>query len=103
MLVEFISFIKKLVGHSALKAVYSGDYDIYNETDLIGSNNSILRPDRLCLKPNEAVVIDYKTGSIMESHKGQVLTYLNMVKSMGYANVKGFLVYLNETLQVIKV
>ena len=99
----FISFLDKLVSHSTLKPFYSSDYTVYNETDLIGHNNRILRPDRLCIKLDEAVVIDYKTGAIRESHKGQVQTYLNMVKTMGYKNVNGFLVYTNETIQVIEV
>ena len=99
----FNSLLNTLISHPTLKPFFSGNYQIYNETDLIGPDNSILRPDRLCIKENEAVIIDYKTGSILESHKTQVRTYLNMVSAMGYNKVMGFLVYTNDSLQVIEV
>lgn len=72
---------------------FNKDYKIVNEAELLLPGGSILRPDRLMLHENKAVVIDYKTGVEEEHHSGQVLQYADVLKQMGYTETKMFLVY----------
>ncbi|MBL0339474.1 MAG: UvrD-helicase domain-containing protein [Bacteroidetes bacterium] len=66
-----------------------------NETDLLLEDGSVLRPDRLILKQNEAIIIDYKTGAEEKFHPKQVQQYAGVLKRMGYSKVKMILVYLS--------
>ncbi len=55
------------------------------------------RPDRVVWTPDRGViVIDYKTGEKqLNTHKTQVVEYINLLKSMGFDNVTGYLWYLS--------
>ncbi len=58
------------------------------------------RPDRVVLLDGETFVIDYKTGHPSEKAKAkyeaQVQRYVELLRQMGYPNVHGDLLYLNE-------
>ena len=51
------------------------------------------RPDRVMTRGNEAVIIDYKFGKELKSHKEQVEEYVKALKAMGYDTVKGYVWY----------
>ena len=52
------------------------------------------RPDRVILEKNKAIVVDYKTGQKMASHREQILTYGRLLKEMGYDPVEMVLLYI---------
>ncbi len=64
-----------------------------NEAELLLPDGSLLRPDRLILTGNKAVVIDYKTGAEESYHAEQVQQYASVLEKMGYKETKLFLVY----------
>jgi CRISPR/Cas system-associated exonuclease Cas4 (RecB family) len=45
------------------------------------------------IKDDTAVVVDYKFGRENDNYKEQVKGYMNLLKEIGYAKVKGFLWY----------
>lgn len=49
------------------------------------------RPDRVMSRNGETIVIDYKTGRYLNKYDKQVRQYVEAIRSMGYANVRGFL------------
>lgn len=51
------------------------------------------RPDRVIIKDNETIVIDYKSGQENPNHKKQVSWYMTLLKRMGYKNIKGYVWY----------
>ena len=53
------------------------------------------RPDRVMIRGNEAVVVDYKFGREAESHKVQIRHYMEMLNNMGYTSVKGYVWYVS--------
>ena len=59
-------------------------------------NGKELRPDRIVFMDGETWVVDYKTGTVRESHKAQVQEYCAAMEAMGYPSVKGYLLYLND-------
>lgn len=75
---------------------FSEDLVIKNEMDIIDPNGKVMRPDRVVINGNEAVVIDFKTGIEREDHKKQVRSYQGLLRDMGYEKVTGFLLYINE-------
>ena len=64
-----------------------------NESEILLPDGKIFRPDRLLLKHNEAIVIDYKTGDEDASHALQVKKYAAVLQQMGYSKTSLFLVY----------
>lgn len=74
---------------------YSGEYCILNEVQILQPKGTFSRPDRVMIKEDEVVVIDYKFGE-KEDRKyiRQVKYYTDQVRKMGYDNVKGYICYI---------
>ena len=78
---------------------YDGSWQLYNECEIIWMTENGLqqrRPDRVMLRGNEMIVVDFKFGKPKASYHRQVETYVNLLRQMGYANVNGYLWYVNE-------
>jgi ATP-dependent exoDNAse (exonuclease V) beta subunit len=86
-----------------VKAWFSGEWKILTETEFILPEGTIKRPDRVLVKDDRAVVIDYKFGKEMEpSHQQQVDSYRRLLLMMGYKHVEAWLWYviLNKIVQL---
>lgn len=54
------------------------------------------RPDRIMLSENETVLVDFKFGTLKkESYKIQVKDYMQLLETMKYPNIKGFVWYVD--------
>lgn len=75
---------------------YSDEYRILNEVEILQPKGSFIRPDRVMLKNDEVIVIDYKFGE-KEDNKyiKQVKYYATQIKKMGYEKVKGYICYVS--------
>ena len=81
---------------------FSDEYTVLNECTILTPDGHEKRPDRVLVKGTEAIVIDYKFGSYSEEdtvtdkkYKKQVSRYMQLLTSMGFTNVKGYLWYLS--------
>lgn len=100
--------IKKLVetalSNPKAQRWFSGEYKLYNECTILVSNNEekSRRPDRVMIKDNEAIVVDYKFAREDTEHDAQVKRYMELLSQMGYTDVKGYLwyIYKNELKEV---
>ncbi|MBT8274362.1 MAG: UvrD-helicase domain-containing protein, partial [Bacteroidia bacterium] len=93
--------VLSIINHPKLSSYFSHDSLIYNERDIIQKDGSILRPDRVVINSqNEAVIIDYKSGQIKESHKNQMSVYKSALKDQGFQVLKTILVYVNEEIHL---
>ena len=62
-----------------------------------------LRPDRVMIKGNRAVVVDYKFGNITsKSHIRQVKEYMSLIEKMGYTEIEGYVWYLTRS-EIVKI
>lgn len=70
---------------------------VRNENDIIGNHIvGTRRPDRVMIKKDKAVVVDYKFGGEkLQSHHRQVANYINLLKEMGYSQIEGYIWYLS--------
>ena len=77
---------------------------IHSERDIITEGGHLRRPDRVMTDGNHrAVVVDYKFGAFRRAgYQTQVQEYMNLLRSMGYTEVEGYLwfVELGEVEQV---
>lgn len=66
---------------------------VMNEVELIDSDGSIFRPDRVIKTGESVIVVDYKFGEHDNRYLRQVRKYADIWKRMGYWNVSAFLWY----------
>lgn len=86
--------LEKLILDDEYAPYFQNHLNVLNETSIISTDGSILRPDRVIFMDDQVVVIDYKTGSPSEKHQEQIDLYCTKLKEMGYESVKGKLLYL---------
>jgi ATP-dependent exoDNAse (exonuclease V) beta subunit len=84
----------KLITDIEYASYFRNDLSVLNETGIISTDGSLLRPDRVIFMEDHVVVIDYKTGSPLPKHQEQIDLYCSKLKQMGHSNVVGKLVYL---------
>lgn len=93
--------IPAILAHPLLKEYYHQEVSSKNEQELLDTDGSILRPDRLVFSENGITIIDYKTGKFVEPHKKQLEKYAHILQNMGYVVLKRILVYIEEDIKPI--
>ena len=68
---------------------------VRRENNIIVPARGMLRPDRVMIRGRQAVV-DYKFGEAKSSYAKQVAEYANMLRSMGYDDVLGYIWYVKS-------
>jgi ATP-dependent exoDNAse (exonuclease V) beta subunit len=91
--------IIEIVSHPELSEFFKKDWEVHNEIE-ITNNGNVLRPDRICLKGQNAVIIDYKTGAEKESHLSQLTTYKAALEAMGFSVKTCILVYIRKIIYI---
>ncbi|MFP4096037.1 MAG: UvrD-helicase domain-containing protein [Cyclobacteriaceae bacterium] len=91
--------LSQLLQDASIAPWFSRDWpEVLNEQPIQDSEGNIFRPDRILLKDKQAIVIDYKTGKKSDRHRKQVQNYMRLLQELGYDEVQGYLLYLeNET------
>ncbi len=90
-----------------VKDWFSDGWTVLNECSILSLEDGKMvehRPDRVLYNGEETIVIDFKFGKMKTGHHDQVKGYINLLREMGYANVKGYLwyVYPNKIVEVEK-
>ena len=78
---------------------YSGKWTLFNECAIIYKEKGVLqtrRPDRVMMKDNQVVVVDFKFGKENPKYNKQVKGYMQLLTKMGYKNITGYLWYVDE-------
>lgn len=80
--------------HPQLAQWFKGDYQHWNERSIILPSGRTLRPDKVLIRPDETIVLDFKfTQHEDEAHLRQVADYQLVLREMGMPNVKGYVYY----------
>ncbi|MDG1775873.1 MAG: UvrD-helicase domain-containing protein [Crocinitomicaceae bacterium] len=82
-----------LFENNEYEALFKGATRILNEQAFIVNETTVLRPDKIILKLDETIIIDYKTGVPKPEDEKQVREYRLTLADMDYPNVKGYLFY----------
>ena len=103
--IEYIDKTKIILNglqeNKSLSFIYDSNQIIYNEREFRSSESEILRLDRLIIKDNQAIIIDYKTSKGHDDIS-QVSNYLSNINMCGFNKVTAFLLYVSsqELLEV---
>ena len=93
--------INVIINTPEVNPYFTNQYTIYNERDIITKTGNIVRPDRLAIKDNEAVIIDYKTGLPNPKYQQQLEEYSDILKEMNFTVKKKILIYVNDTIKIV--
>lgn len=96
--------LERALANSKAESWFNGTYKLFNERSILvaGREESSRRPDRVMIKGDTAIVVDYKFAHEDNEHSKQVKDYMELLREIGYRNVSGYLwyVYKNEIKQL---
>ena len=95
----YAKMFKKIVEHPKLSTYFSKKYSVLNEQTILLNQAQILRPDRIVINEQEAVVLDYKTGVQKQEHFTQIKGYCEAVNQVTGKATTGYLIYLSKTME----
>ncbi len=92
---EFYRIAYKILHGNETADWFSKSWKVINERDIF-CGKDIYRPDRVIYNAGKAIVIDYKFGIKKEKkYEKQVKKYVELVKQLGFSDVKGYVLYGN--------
>jgi ATP-dependent exoDNAse (exonuclease V) beta subunit len=92
----YTQMLQKIVGHPELQSFFNKNLTIYNERDIFINPGTRIRPDKLVLFEQKAVVLDYKTGLALPEHEHQIAEYCSHVSHIKGLPTEGLLVYTGQ-------
>ena len=94
---EIYEIAEKALNLDEVKDWYSGEWTLYNECSIIYNDEQgkmqTRRPDRVMMKKDEVVVVDFKFGKKKPEYSTQVREYMSLLLEMGYTDIKGYIWY----------
>lgn len=88
--------IDGLFTNTTIKGWFENFDELKNERSILLQNGESYQPDRVVVKNNQTIIVDYKTGEREEKHKEQITNYRNLLSQMGYQNISAQLLYVND-------
>ncbi len=89
--------IREILTEDKAKELFDGDWIVYTERDILLPSGKIYRPDRIMMKEDRTLVLDYKFGEKKtKKHEDKMKTYLRQIEKMGYNNPEGLVWYVNQ-------
>jgi hypothetical protein len=82
---------------------YDEKWTLFNECTILNVDPKTgvvyeRRPDRVMTDGKEMIVVDFKFGRKRDEYKDQVREYMQLLLSMGYHNVRGYLWYVYSNI-----
>ncbi|MDO4225563.1 MAG: 3'-5' exonuclease [Bergeyella zoohelcum] len=87
----------KVIRDEKYKAYFSDGLKVFNERDIMISENGIskiYRPDRLIETADGIIIIDFKTGAEREKYETQIATYQHALEQLGKKVAKTEIIYI---------
>jgi ATP-dependent helicase/nuclease subunit A len=94
--------LKIVFENEQLRDWFSDRYKIKIEAPVLQPGGGVLRPDRVMIDGDKAVALDFKTGKSGYADHTQVREYMFLLREMGYEQIEGYLLYL-DNLEIVKV
>ncbi|MFI3266166.1 MAG: UvrD-helicase domain-containing protein [Rikenellaceae bacterium] len=90
--------LETLLSNPVTELWFDGNWsELMVERSILTSNGATYRPDRVLIKGDQVIVIDYKFGLLSpKSHEKSLRNYMLLIKQMGYNSVTGYLWYIEQ-------
>lgn len=96
------SQLNELLSMPPVNDWFTSRWNVQTEVSILLPGGGECRIDRLMTNDGRAIVADFKTGVKRKADDQQVLQYMEVLRSMNFTHVEGYLIYLNEK-EVIEV
>ncbi|MFI5144517.1 MAG: UvrD-helicase domain-containing protein, partial [Ignavibacteria bacterium] len=91
-----LKYLELIFSKDDVKSLFASGNRVITECNILLPDGKIIRPDRVFVKNNNAIVVDYKTGKQKDEHTKQVNDYALTLEQMGYKPVEKYLLYVEE-------
>ena len=92
----------QMMNNPIISKAFADDAKVKNECEIL-SEGKIKRPDRYAELPDEIILLDYKTGKKTHSHHQQLKDYIVALRQMVTKEIRAYLVYLTDPIEVEEV
>jgi ATP-dependent exoDNAse (exonuclease V) beta subunit len=90
---RLLNDLQKIISDTISSDWFDGKATALCERELIANDGSTLRPDRVIVREDCVVVVDYKTGKESRKHAEQVNHYKSQLQNIYNLPVEGYLLY----------
>lgn len=90
---ELSQKLNELINFPEYRSLFENKIGVLNEQSFIIDSTTNIRPDKIILKKDETIIIDYKTGMPENKDIKQITTYQSVLNEMDYPNVRCYLYY----------
>lgn len=99
---KIIKILRDRLSDPIVQEWFSGKWKVFNECSIIytDSQNKIVkrRPDRVMTDGKRMIVVDFKFGTPKKEYHEQVKQYIELLHTMGYKKVEGYLWYVYNNI-----
>ena len=85
-----------LVGLPEVSEWFAPGLKVLKESEILSPSGNTRRPDRVIIRDDKAIVIDFKFGEENPKYSEQAVQYRNLLLEMGYNNVDAYLWYADK-------
>ncbi len=91
---EIFGLLSSKLKFPPVENIFSNEWQVFSEREILTSEGQEYRPDRVIVKNNTAIVVDYKFGNRENpSYDRQLRKYMKLLYEIGYSDVKAFIWY----------
>jgi len=92
--------LSSLISEAPVNEWFSPENKVLKEAEILMPSGSTRRPDRVILKDDRAVIIDFKFGDENPQHKSQLRQYRTLLTEMGYGKTEAFIWYVDNNIVI---
>jgi len=93
-----VARLHAMLSAERVKAWFDGTTAVMTEATIILPTGAARRPDRVMISGDRVTVVDYKFGEPSPRHKQQAADYRELLRQMGFPEVKSWLWYVEKDL-----
>lgn len=100
---QLLAKIRILLAEPLILPFFLPGNNLRIEAEILRDNGNIYRPDRVIIRENEVVVLEFKTGKPRMEQEKQLNLYGKLLNEMGYENVTKYLIFIEPEINIVEV
>ena len=93
---ELEARLKVLLENPMVSDWFSSENRVMTEAGILLPSGEVRRPDRVIIKGDRTIIIDFKFGEENQHHLKQIGQYRQLLSDMGYKNIEAYLWYVDK-------
>ena len=100
---ECLDILNAVVHHNILAPYYTSSYTIYKDREVYSRSGAVIKPERLAVQDNKAIIIACKTGAFNDNDAEKLRKQAGIIEEMQLVVEHMFQVCINDTVEVTEV